>query len=168
MGDTTKSGKTKHSLNELLYRGSVLLATLCSILMCYVIHKYYGELCFPMLLPQGIPISNTIVNDICASGYYIGSHTLASICFRYWSPQVGKHTRFKQGKVYSIEPKVGELILIKDEKLPRTRWLYGVIRSLKYSKDAKVRSIELEMLELSNNRFIIRLISLLYPLEFDT
>ncbi|KAI5734152.1 hypothetical protein M8J77_003177 [Diaphorina citri] len=76
-----------------------------------------------------------------------------------------KRTGFKQGKVCSIEPRVGEFVLIKEEKLPRDRWPYGVIRSLKYSQDGKVRSVELE---LPNNRFVIRPISLLYPLEFDT
>ncbi|KAI5738688.1 hypothetical protein M8J77_009940 [Diaphorina citri] len=49
-----------------------------------------------------------------------------------------KRTGFKQGKVCSIEPRVGEFVLIKEEKLPRARWPYGVIRSLKYSQDGKV------------------------------
>jgi hypothetical protein len=54
--------------------------------------------------------------DDCVSGYHTGSQTLASRRFHYWLSEVDKHTRFKQGKVCSIEPKVGEFVLIKDSK----------------------------------------------------
>uniref|UniRef100_A0A8D8XQS4 CCHC-type domain-containing protein n=1 Tax=Cacopsylla melanoneura TaxID=428564 RepID=A0A8D8XQS4_9HEMI len=74
-----------------------------------------------------------------------------------------RQTHFRQGKVCSIEPRVGKVVLIKEDKLPRARWPHGIIRSLNYSRDGKVRSVDIE---LPNMQLIVRSISLLFPLEY--
>ncbi|XP_026680059.1 uncharacterized protein LOC113467825 [Diaphorina citri] len=188
MDATAKSDKTKHSLNELLYRGPVLLENLCSLLIRFRLYKYGVvsdiEKAFLNVGLSKIDRDSTRViwlKDV-EKGFQTGKSTTFQNLVQFWkkgnahlntfwkhwynqyvmSLRESKRTGFKQGKVCSIEPRVGEFVLIKEEKLPRARWPYGVIRSLKYSQDGKVRSVELE---LPNNRFVIRPLRIIVPLR---
>uniref|UniRef100_A0A8D8LSF2 Integrase catalytic domain-containing protein n=1 Tax=Cacopsylla melanoneura TaxID=428564 RepID=A0A8D8LSF2_9HEMI len=75
-----------------------------------------------------------------------------------------KQTRPKQGRTSTLNPKVGEVVLIKDSNFHRTNWPYGTIVRVNHGRDSKVRNVDLRI---SNGRIITRPISLLYPLEFD-
>jgi hypothetical protein len=77
-----------------------------------------------------------------------------------------KQTEIKQNKnCKNDDPKVGEVVQIKEEKLPRGFWRIGRIQELHQSKDGKVRSAKVM---LHDKKTIVRPISLLFPIEIPT
>ena len=59
-------------------------------------------------------------------------------------------------------PQVGQVVVIKDERVPRRLWKLGKIERLHYGDDGEIHSAEVY---LSGNRQLQRSIKLLYPLE---
>lgn len=70
---------------------------------------------------------------------------------------------FKQGKTTNIEPREGEVVLIREDKMPRASWPYGVIVKLNPSRDSRVRTA---IVRTAHRTEIVRPISMLYPLEY--
>lgn len=65
-------------------------------------------------------------------------------------------------KRYLDKPRVGDVVLIEDNSLPRGQWRAGKIIKLNYSSDNLVRSAQIKM---SNNKIIDRSVKCLYPFE---
>ena len=65
----------------------------------------------------------------------------------------------------SRQPKIGEIVLIKDDNLPRRTWKIAQITEHIFSKDGKIRSA---VVQLPNKHFLTRSISHLYPLEIES
>ena len=66
------------------------------------------------------------------------------------------------GKLSKITPQVGEIVLIKEAKQPRSLWRLGQIVELKKSKDNQVRTA---VVRSAKGTLFTRSISLLFPLE---
>ena len=62
-------------------------------------------------------------------------------------------------------PKKGEVVLIKDDNLPRSSWRMGILLNLIQGLDGRVRSAEVL---LPGKKIISRAINCLYPLELPT
>uniref|UniRef100_A0A8D8YQ79 Integrase catalytic domain-containing protein n=1 Tax=Cacopsylla melanoneura TaxID=428564 RepID=A0A8D8YQ79_9HEMI len=94
--------------------------------------------------------------------------SLLDLFWRTWVKQYlnalreRKQTALKQGRISTLEPKVGEVVLIKDTNLHRANWPYGSILKLNHGRDEKVRNVDLKI---PNGRIITRPVSMLYPLE---
>jgi len=71
------------------------------------------------------------------------------------------HHKFAKGQIHT-HPEVGQVVLIKEDNVPRGVWKIGRIQSLRNSVDGKIRSAEVY---LPNGRHITRAINCLYPLE---
>ena len=63
------------------------------------------------------------------------------------------------------EPKLNDIVIVKDEKLPRQQWRVGRVIELLSSRDNKVRAVKVLLGKTRN--IIERPINLLYPLECD-
>ena len=74
----------------------------------------------------------------------------------------GKWCHPKKGKLALVEPKLGEIVLIKDPKQPRSLWRLGQIVELKRSRDNRVRTA---VVRSAKGTLFTRSISLLFPLE---
>jgi hypothetical protein len=59
--------------------------------------------------------------------------------------------------------KIGDLVLIHEDKMPKHIWKYGIIKELFYGRDSKIRSCALQ----TSSGLIRRPIQLLYKLELD-
>ena len=68
----------------------------------------------------------------------------------------------KEKNQINAAPHIGQVVIIKDKKVPRRYWKLGKIDRLFYSNDGEIRTAEFY---LSGNRHIQRSIKLLYPLE---
>ena len=68
----------------------------------------------------------------------------------------------KEKNQINAAPHIGQVVIIKDEKVPRRYWKLGKIDRLFYSNDGEICTAEIY---LSGNRHIQRSIKLLYPLE---
>lgn len=73
-----------------------------------------------------------------------------------------RQVSFKQGRTSKLEPRIGEVVLIKDTNLNRFNWPYGTIVKLNRGRDDKVRNVDVRT---TTGRIITRSISILYPLE---
>ncbi|KAI5735551.1 hypothetical protein M8J77_020016 [Diaphorina citri] len=73
------------------------------------------------------------------------------------------NVHFRQGKVLSVEPKVGDIVLIKQPKQTRSTWPHGVITKVHLGRDNRIRNVDVRI---SNGQIITRPVSLLYPFEF--
>ena len=60
------------------------------------------------------------------------------------------------------EPKEGEIVIIKEDDVPRSSWKSGKIMRLIQSRDHKIRSAEIQ---LPSKSIIKRAVNYLYPLE---
>ena len=60
------------------------------------------------------------------------------------------------------QPKIGEIVIIKDDNLPRRTWKLGRIKSHIFSKDNQIRAVKVQ---LPNKNILDRAINHLYPLE---
>ena len=76
-------------------------------------------------------------------------------------PIYHKGSKFKNVKV----PKEGDIVLIKDDNMPRSSWKLGKIQRLKTGIDGVIRSAEIL---LPSHTVISRGINFLYPLELPT
>ena len=63
-----------------------------------------------------------------------------------------------------VEPRVGEVVLMKEDKIPRGMWKLGKIERLNKGKDGNIRSATIY---LSNGRSVQRAINQLYPMEIS-
>ena len=63
------------------------------------------------------------------------------------------------------QPKIGEIVIIKDDNLPRRAWKLGRIKSYIFSKDNQIRAVKVQ---LSNKNILDRAINHLYPLEIPS
>ena len=64
----------------------------------------------------------------------------------------------------SRQPKVGEIVILQDENMPRRTWKLALIKEFIHSKDGQIRSVKIE---LPNKQVLSRAISHLYPLEIQ-
>ena len=71
--------------------------------------------------------------------------------------------RKEKNQIDSI-PQVGQVVIIKEERIPRRYWKLGRIERLNISSDGEVRSADIY---LPGNRNLQRSIKLLYPLEIN-
>ena len=62
-------------------------------------------------------------------------------------------------------PKVGEVVILKEDHIPRGHWKMAKIVEVKDSKDHEIRSATFE---LPNKKRLIRSVNYLYPLEIST
>lgn len=70
----------------------------------------------------------------------------------------------KQGFTSQTEPRIGQVVLLKDDVMPRGMWKCARITRLHYSRDGEIRSVQIKN---SKGNFLTRPLSLLYPLEID-
>ena len=68
-------------------------------------------------------------------------------------------------KTKGREIKLGELVLIKDEIIPRSRWRIGRVYKLHKGKDNKIRGAYLKVINDKNNTHVNRPVTKLCPLE---
>lgn len=73
-----------------------------------------------------------------------------------------KQVTFKQGRTSKLEPRIGEVVLIKDSNLTCFNWPHGTIVKLNRGKDNKIRNVDVRT---TSGRIITRSISILYALE---
>ena len=66
---------------------------------------------------------------------------------------------------YMTVPKQGDIVLIKDDNMARSRWKLGKILHLRAGLDREIRSAEIL---LPNRMVITRAVNFLYPLELLT
>ena len=64
----------------------------------------------------------------------------------------------------SRQPKVGEIVILQDENMPRRTWKLALIKEFIHSKDGQIRSVKIE---LPNKLVLSRAINHLYPLEIQ-
>lgn len=87
--------------------------------------------------------------------------------WKRWSTEYLLETRNMQrtitSKTHNI--KVGDLVLIKDNLLPRQRWQMGTVEDVSIGRDGKIRS---GTIRLPGRVFVKRPIQLLFPLEVST
>ena len=60
------------------------------------------------------------------------------------------------------QPRIGEIVLVKDENLPRRTWKMALIKEFIFSKDGEIRSV---IIQLPNKQLVSRAINHLFPLE---
>ncbi|KHJ85789.1 hypothetical protein OESDEN_14476 [Oesophagostomum dentatum] len=74
--------------------------------------------------------------------------------------------KYQQSKIYKFgtasSPKIGHVVLLKQELSPRTEWPLGVITKINRSKDGLIRSVKVRT---SNKSEIDRTVNQLIPLE---
>ncbi|KAL1447378.1 hypothetical protein WDU94_005595 [Cyamophila willieti] len=189
MDASAKQIRSKPSLNELLYRGPVLLENLCSLLLRFRLHEigFVADI-EKAFLNIGLNEEDRDftkilwVKDVTTSSSMPGSiifkslinlwkkgNNFLNVFWRAWHNQYLMSLRernnllFKQGKVMSTVPKVGDVVLIKQPNLTRSSWPYGVIENIYHGRDNRVRIVDVR---LSNGQTVARPISLLFPFEF--
>ena len=70
----------------------------------------------------------------------------------------------KQRSQISRQPKIGEIVLVKEDSLPRRAWKLTLIKEYILSKDGEIRSI---IIQLPNKQLVSRAINHLFPLEIQ-
>ena len=63
------------------------------------------------------------------------------------------------------QPKIGEIVLVKDDNLPRRAWKIAKIKSFIFSKDKQICAVKIQ---LPNISILDRAINHLYPLEIPS
>ena len=104
-----------------------------------------------------------IERDLSRRAKYI--NTLLNQWWRRWSKDYLTELREHQkivSKTNSIDPIVGDIVLIEDDKLKRSQWRIGRITELFISKDGKIRNAEVIMKDKGTR--LRRSINLLYPI----
>ena len=64
----------------------------------------------------------------------------------------------------SREPKIGEIVLVKDDNLPRRTWKLALVKEYIFSKDGQIHSV---IIQLPNKQLVSRAINNLFPLEIQ-
>ena len=64
----------------------------------------------------------------------------------------------------SRQPKIGEIILVKDHNVLRRMWKLALIKQYILSKDGQIRSVIIQLL---NKQLVSRAINHLFPLEIQ-
>ena len=64
----------------------------------------------------------------------------------------------------SRQPKVGEIVLVKEDNIPRRLWKLALIKEYIFSKDGEIRSV---YIQLPNKQIVSRAINHLFPLEIQ-
>ena len=64
----------------------------------------------------------------------------------------------------SRQPKIGEIVLVKDDNLPHRLWKLTLIKEYILSKDGQIRSV---IIQLPNKQLVSRAINHLFPLEIQ-
>ena len=64
----------------------------------------------------------------------------------------------------SRQPKIGEIILVKDDNVLRRMWKLALIKEYSLSKDGQIRSV---IIQLPNKQLVSRAINHLFPLEIQ-
>ena len=70
----------------------------------------------------------------------------------------------KQQSQISRQPKIGEIVLVKEDSLPRRAWKLALIKEYILSKDGEIRSV---IIQLPNKQLVSRAINHLFPLEIQ-
>ena len=65
------------------------------------------------------------------------------------------------------EIKLGELVLIKDEVIPRSQWRIGRVYKLQKGTDDKIRGVYLKVINDKNNAYVYRPVTKLCLLEVN-
>ena len=96
--------------------------------------------------------------------------TCKSKYWNRWSKEymtsLREHHRIKSGKANTIE--VGDIVLIKDDNLPRNMWKIGKVIKLIQGKDEITRGVTLKTITKGNTYEIDRPVQKLCPLELKT
>ena len=64
----------------------------------------------------------------------------------------------------SRQPKIGEIVLVKDDNIPRRTWKLALIKEYILSKDGQIRSV---IIQLPNKQLVSTAINHLFPLEIQ-
>ncbi|KAI5756181.1 hypothetical protein M8J77_022798 [Diaphorina citri] len=124
------------------------------------------------LLPAGLPSNVTLPGSVTFKNLialWKKGNKYLNIFWSAWYSQYlmslreRNNVHFRQGKVLSVEPKVGDVVLIKQPKQTRSTWPYGVITKVHLGRDNRIRNVDVRI---SNGQIITRPVSLLYPFEF--
>lgn len=76
------------------------------------------------------------------------------------------HRQHSNPRIQSEQiPKVGDIVQIKEDLMPRGSWKLGKIKRLNPSHDGEVRSVQVQ---LANGKDLNRPVNLLFPLECGT
>ena len=70
----------------------------------------------------------------------------------------------KQQSQISRQPKIGEIVLVKEDSLPRRAWKLALIKEYILSKDGEIHSV---IIQLPNKQLVSRAINHLFPLEIQ-
>ena len=70
----------------------------------------------------------------------------------------------KQRSQISRQPKIGEIVLVTEDSLPRRAWKLALIKEYILSKDGEIRSV---IIQLPNKQLVSRAINHLFPLEIQ-
>ena len=62
------------------------------------------------------------------------------------------------------QPRIGEIVLVKDENLLCQTWKMALIKKFIFSKDGEIRSV---IIQLSNKELVSRVINHLFSLEIQ-
>ena len=66
-----------------------------------------------------------------------------------------------------LHANVGDVVLIKDERLKRSEWKLGRVKRLIQSKDFKIRAAEVNVITNGKLQTLKRPVNKLYPIEFE-
>ena len=95
--------------------------------------------------------------------------TVISHFWKRWSTEYvtssREYQRVQNSQKILRTPEVNDIVIIKDDKLPRHQWQLGRVMELIRGRDENVRAVKLMVGK--NRARIDRPINLLYPLEFD-
>ncbi|TKR72091.1 hypothetical protein L596_019604 [Steinernema carpocapsae] len=111
---------------------------------------------------------NSLKTRIQAISAIKSTWRIVEVFWKSWSEKYLLNLResyvLKQGRTTNRTPKVGELVFLIEEDLPRNSWLLGRIESLIVGKDEKIRSVTLR---LPSGNVVSRPVSKLAPLEWS-
>ena len=118
----------------------------------------------------GLPFSSYhdnafVLNDMLSKVWNAGQKILD----QFWSCWQKEYlTDLRQSSISSAKgavqrkPSIGEVVLVRDESLPRGRWKLAVVIQMHTSEDGLVRSVTVRI---PSGKRVRRPMSLLYPLQ---
>ena len=80
--------------------------------------------------------------------------------------ELREHQRRKKSNS-DLHANVGDVVLIKDERLKRSEWRLGRVKRLINSRDFKIRAAEVNVITNGKLQTLKRPVSKLYPVEFQ-
>ena len=141
--------------------------------LCYVDDDSTDTIITPSHLIYGRNLLTKIPsdNDLNSNSYgkrFKHIQTLISRFWKSWTSEYLTELRERHKNIYKTkgrEIKLGELVLLKDEIIPRSRWRVGRVYKLHKGTDNKIRGACLKVINDKNNVYVNRPITKLCPLE---